>query len=425
MCTCPATLQHKQPELRKASYMPQDATVTAPSVSVRRNVGLLAIAQALFMCITTMAIATTPLAGHALLGVDKTLATLPLVLNHVGIMLMTVPASLLMGRIGRRAGFTIGALIALISGAISLYAIYTQSFELLCIGALLTGFSSAFAWYYRFAAADAADEAYRPKAIALVMAGGLIAGILGPQTAKWSLHWLDPMVFAGVYVMTMVFAAASIIVVQGIRIPMLTKEERAEGGRPMSEIIRQPAYIVALSSSMFGYGVMTLVMSATPLAMLACGFNFHDSATVIQGHVIGMFLPSFFTGHLIARFGVLRIISAGAIIQMGCCAVNLAGIDFMNFFIANVLVGVGWNFTYVGGSSLLTTTYRPAERAKVQASHDFCVYATTAAAAGLSGVLQARAGWDIVNMASLPLMGLVLISALALSRHQARQTSAA
>lgn len=404
--------------------MPQDATATVTPAGVRRNVGLLAIAQALFMCITTMAIATTPLAGHALLGVDKTLATLPLVLNHVGIMIMTVPASLLMGRIGRRAGFTIGSFIAFTSGGVSLYAIYASSFELLCIGALLTGFSSAFAWYYRFAAADVADEAYRPKAIALVMAGGLVAGIVGPQTAKWSLHWLDPLVFAGVYVMTMVFAFVSIVVIQGIRIPKLTKAERAEGGRPMSVIIRQPTYIVALCSSMFGYGVMTLVMSATPLAMLACGFDFASSATVIQGHVIGMFLPSFFTGNLINRFGVLRIIAIGAVIQMGCSAVNLAGIDFMNFFIANVLVGVGWNFTYIGGSTLLTKTYRPAERAKVQASHDFMVYATTAAAAGLSGVLQARAGWDIVNIASLPLMGFVLVGALLLARHQARQAIA-
>lgn len=252
------------------------------------------------------------------------------------------------------------------------------------------------------------------------MAGGLVAGIVGPQTAKWSLHWLDPLMFAGVYVMTMIFALSAIVVIQGIRIPRLTAAERAEGGRPMSEIIRQPAYIVALCSSMFGYGVMTLVMSATPLAMLACGFNFNNSATVIQGHVIGMFLPSFFTGNLINRFGVLRIIAAGAIIQMGCSAVNLAGIDFMNFFIANVLVGIGWNFTYVGGSTLLTTTYRPAERAKVQASHDFMVYTTTALAAGLSGVLQARAGWEVINMASLPMMGFVLIGAIALARHQAR-----
>jgi MFS family permease len=392
---------------------------------VRRNVGLLAVCQALFMCVTTMAIATTPLAGHALLGADKTLATLPLVLNHVGIMTMTIPASLLMARIGRRWGFTVGALLAMSSGAVSLIAIYEQNFFLLNVGALMLGFSSAFAWYYRFAAADVSDEAYRPKAIALVMAGGVVAGIVGPQTAKWAIHWLDPVVFAGVYLMTMIFAGSAIIVIQGIRIPRLTKAQLAEGGRPMTEIMRQPAYIVALTSSMFGYAVMTLIMSATPLAMLACGFHFNDSATVIQGHVVGMFLPSFFTGHLITRFGVLTIIAAGAVIQMGCALINLSGIEFMHFFWANVLVGIGWNFTYVGGSTLLTTTYRPAERAKVQASHDFIVYATTALSAGLSGVLQAQVGWQIVNMAALPLMAVVFLAAVALARQQAREATAA
>ena len=158
----------------------------------------------------------------------------------------------------------------------------------------------------------------------------------------------------------------------------------------MAEIARQPAYRVALASSVFGYAVMTLTMSATPLAMLACGFGFADSATVIQAHIIAMFLPSFFTGHLIARFGVLPVIAAGGLIEFGCALVNLAGIDFANFLIANILVGIGWNFTYVGGSTLLTTTYTPAERAKVQASHDFAVYAATATAAALSGVLPPR-----------------------------------
>ena len=189
----------------------------------------------------------------------------------------------------------------------------------------------------------------------------------------------------------------------------------------MGQIVRQPVFIVALISSMLGYGVMTLVMSATPLAMLACGFKFNDSATVIQGHVIAMFLPAFFTGHLIQKFGVLPIIITGAVIQIGCALVNLAGVDFYNFFIANIFVGLGWNFTYVGGTTLLTSTYTPSERAKVQASHDFLVYSTTALAAGLSGVLQAKAGWVLVNVASLPMMGIVILAASWLMLHQRRQ----
>jgi len=394
--------------------------VTWLSDPTRRNVILLALGQALFMCVQTMGIATTPLAAHAMLGADKSLATLPLVLVHVGIMATTIPASFLMARIGRRGGFSLGATLGIVSGTISVWAIYEQNFIALCLGALLQGMSAAFAWYFRFAAADTTQGAFRARAISLVMAGGVAAGIIGPQTAKYATTWFDPVMFAGVYVMVAVYSAAMLLVMQGLRIPMLTKQQRADGGRPMRDIIRQPAYVVALMSSMFGYAVMTLIMSATPLAMLACGFGFADSATVIQWHVIAMFLPSFFTGNLIARFGVLPIIVTGAVIQLGCAIVNLAGIDFANFLIANILVGLGWNFTYIGGTTLLTSTYEPSERAKVQASHDFIVYATTATAAGLSGVLQAQAGWSIINLSAIPLMATVAAAALWLMRYNRR-----
>jgi MFS family permease len=393
----------------------------AARIGLSRNVGLLALAQAFSQSVQTMAIATTPLAGHALLGVDKTLATLPLFLNHAALMMTTVPASLLMARIGRRGGFSIGAVLAILSGLTSTIAIFRQSFLLLCVGSLFQGAAIAFAWYYRFAAADAAEPPMRAKAISLVMAGGIVAGFLGPQTAKWAVDWLSPVIFAGVYLMVMVFGVIALMLVQGLRIPSLSAAEKAEGGRPLAEIARQPAYIVALLSSMFGFGVMTLIMSATPLAMLACGFKFNDGATVIQGHVIAMFLPAFFTGHLITRYGVLPIIATGAVLQLGCALINIAGIDFWNFFLANVLVGLGWNFTFTGGTTLLTQTYRPAERAKVQASHDFLVYSTTATAAGLSGILQAQAGWQLINVASIPLMAIVMAAAVWLMRRQAAE----
>ena len=396
----------------------------APTDAYRRNVALLAIAQALFMCTQAMGIATTPLAAHSLLGVDKSLATLPIFLNHAGIMLTTIPASLLMGRIGRRAGFTIGAVLAIVFGALAAYAMVIRSFELLCVSALLQGSAAAFAWYYRFAAADASPEGFKPKAISYVMAGGIAAGFLGPQIAKWTVDWFAPVTFMGVYIAVIITGALSVLLMQFLRIPRLTAAERAEGGRPMSVIIRQPAYIAALISSMFGYGVMTLVMSATPLAMLACGFHFGDSATVIQVHIIAMFLPSFFTGHLIQKFRVLTIIATGALIQVGCALVNIAGIDFANFIIANALVGLGWNFTYVGGSTLLTRTYRPSERARVQASHDFVVYATTATAAALAGFLQQKSGWMAINIAALPLMGIVMATMLWLGLRERREARA-
>jgi MFS family permease len=395
------------------------------STPQRRNVTVLALAQALFMSVQGMGISATPLAAYMLLGADeKWLATVPIFLVHLGIMGTTVPASLLMAVIGRRAGFSLGALLGVAAGIVGCMAMYERSFPLMCLSTVLQGMQAAFFWYFRLAAADASEPALRAKAISLVMAGGVIAGFLGPETAKWAVDWLAPVTFAGVYLAMAVFSVAVLVLVQFLHIPRLTPTERAAGGRPMREIARQPAYRVALAASVCGYAVMTLTMSATPLAMLACGFGFGDSATVIQAHIIAMFLPSFFTGHLIARIGVLPIIAAGGLIELGCAIVNLAGIDFANFLIANILVGLGWNFCFVGGSTLLTTTYAPAERAKVQASHDFVVYAATAAAAALSGVLQAKAGWTVINLAALPLMAAVVGAALWLAAHRRRGATA-
>jgi len=390
----------------------------------RRNVGVLALAQALFMSVQAMGIAATPLAAYTLLGPgEKWLATVPIFLVHLGI--MAIPASLLMGAIGRRAGFSLGALFGVLSGIIACAALYLQSFPLLCVAAVFQGIQAAFFWYFRLAAADATEPAFRAKAISLVMAGGVLAGFLGPQVAKWSVDWLFPVTLAGVYVAMAGFSIAVLALVQLVQIPRLGAADRATRGRPMAEILRQPNYRVALAASVFGYAVMTLTMSATPLAMLACGFGFADSATVIQAHIIAMFLPSFFTGHLINRFGVLPVIATGGVIEAGCALVNLAGVEFAHFLIANVLVGLGWNFAYIGGSTLLTTTYTPVERAKVQASHDFTVYAATASAAAVSGVLAAKAGWVVINLAALPLMVVIVSMALWLMVRERRRGATA
>ena len=391
-----------------------------------RNVAVLALAQALFMSVQGMGIAATPLASYMLLGPDdKWLATMPIVLVHLGIMGTTIPASLLMGVIGRRAGFSLGAVLGVLFGATGCAAMFLQSYPLLCLASLFQGMQAAFFWYFRLAAADATEPAFRAKAISLVMAGGVLAGFFGPQVAKWSVDWFAPATFAGVYVACAGFSIAVLSLVQLVRIPRLSAEDRAARGRPMREIAQQPAYRVALASSVFGYAVMTLTMTSTPLAMLACGFGFADSATVIQAHIVGMFLPSFFTGHLINRFGVLKVIAAGGLIELGCALVNLTGITFAHFLIANVLVGIGWNFAYVGGSTLLTTTYATSERAKVQASHDFTVYAATASAAAVSGVLAATAGWFVINLAALPLMAIVTGAAIWLMLKQRRAATAA
>jgi MFS family permease len=389
----------------------------------RRNVAVLALAQALFHCTQTMAIATTPLAAFAMLGDAKAYATVPIVLTHVGLMASTLPAALLMGRVGRRPGFTLGATLGIVGAMLSFAAIWQQNFLWLCLGGFLQGTAGAFAWHYRFAATDVADVAFRAKAISLVMAGGVLAGLIGPQTAKWAVGLFDPVLFAGVYLMTAVFGLGMLLLIQLIQIPPPAKNDTGTGGRPMREIMRQPAFIVALLASMIGYAIMTLIMSATPLAMLGCGFSFNDSATVIQVHVLAMFLPSFFTGHLITRFGVRPILIAGALIEIGCALVNLSGITLMHFAIANLLVGLGWNFCYVGGTTLLTTTYRPEERAKVQGTHDFLVYASTATAAGASGTLQAMAGWSTINLLALPALTTVLVAILWLSFKHGSQTT--
>ncbi len=374
----------------------------------RRNIPLLAFAQVLFMTVQSMGTVTLPLAALPML-VEKRYATVPLFLNHAGIMAMTIPASLLMARIGRRWGFTLGATLSILFGATGALAVWLQSFELLCVAAFLKGSAAAFAHYYRFAAADISPLALKPRAISYVMAGGVAAGFLGPELAKYTVDWFAPVTFMGIFVALSLVATASLVVLQGVRIPPLTTLEQAKGGRPLREIARQPAFVAAVMSSMFGYAVMTLVMTSTPLAMNACGYGFIDNATVIQWHIIAMFLPSFFTGHLIQRFGVLPIIAIGAVIELGCALVNLAGIDFWNFLIANVLVGLGWNFAYVGGTTLLTRTYEPVERANVQAAHDFIVYATTATAALASGFMHAKAGWTVINVATLPLMLSILL----------------
>jgi MFS family permease len=390
--------------------MPVSSKDAATVATMRWNVGVLAVALVLFQSTQTMSIATTPLAAWAMLGVDKTWATLPIFLTNLGLMLVTLPAALLMGSVGRRIGFSVGACLGLLGGVLSFCGIWWQSFLLLCVGAFLQGGSGAFAWHYRFAAADSATADFRAKALSLVMAGGVLAGFVGPQTAKWSVDLLNPILFAGVYVMLGLFAFGMLILMQMVDIPHVKTEHSGRGGRPMSEIARQPAFITAIVSSMFGFATMTLIMSATPLAMKACGFGFGDSATVIQWHVVAMFLPSFFTGHLINRFGILPIIATGAVLEICCAVVNFSGIGFGNFLVANVLVGLGWNFCYLGGSTLVTTTYRPEEKAKVQGVHDFCVYTMTATAAAMSGTLQAQAGWSMVNLAALPMLGIVLVA---------------
>ncbi len=385
-----------------------------------RNVVLLAICQALAMTSMTMNMTVTALTGHDL-APDPAWATLPLSLQFLATMMTALPASLYMRRVGRRLGFVTGVLIGVCGAAIATVAVLQNQFLLFCLGSMLIGSFQGFAILYRYAAADTASEAFRPRAISLVLAGGVVAALAGPELAKWSHDLLDPIPFAGTFVVIAVVQSISWIFLIFVRIPTPTAAERATSGRPIGVIVRQPVFMVAILGAMIGYGTMTFLMTATPLAMIACGFQFEDAAFVIQWHAVGMFLPSFFTGSLIQRFGVIRVMLTGAFAYLACIAINVSGIELLQFFSGLVLLGVGWNFLFIGGTTMLTQAYRPEEKAKVQGLGDFLVFTCSTVAAFSSGAMNHAYGWQTLNFSVLPMVAMV---AGALLWYRARQMPA-
>jgi MFS family permease len=381
------------------------------------NVLLLALCQAFSMTGATVLFTTAALIGQSL-ATNKALATVPLALFQIATMLVTIPASLLMQRFGRRFGFAIGILVGIGGSGLAMHAILTKSFVLFCCATVLLGSSSAFAGFYRFAAAEVASEAFRSQAIALVISGGVVAAIAGPQLASWSKDWLST-TFAGSMITIAVLQLVSLAFLAPVKLPGFSSEELTDKGRSLPVILTQPIFVVAVLSSMIGYGVMILVMTATPLAIVADAHPFHHAAMVIQWHVLGMFAPSFVTGSLIARFGVLNILTCGGLLSLLCLTMNLLGSGLVNYAIALLLLGVGWNFLFIGGTTLLTQTYQPVEKARVQATHDFLMFAFVALATMLSGTLFQLLGWYAVNWAGLPLLVLVLVAVQWLRRQPA------
>jgi MFS family permease len=386
--------------------------------AARRNVLVLALCQALAMTGTSIQFLTASLVGDMLLVGGKGLATLPISLQMTGAMLATIPASLLMARIGRRLGFTLGATIGATGAAIATGAIFAGSFALFCIGTMLTGFYQGFAIFYRFAAADTADVAFKPKAVSLVMAGGIIAALLGPETAKWSRGLFEPMLFAGCYVVIIALCLATAALLQFVRIPRPAAVSLS-GGEPLRRIVRRPAFLAAAASGMIAYAVMNFVMTATPLAVIGCGFPFADAAFVIQWHVLGMYAPSFFTGHLIARFGHARVMLTGVALLAAALIINLTGISLAHFWLGLLLLGLGWNLLFVGASALLTTTHTAEERAKVQATNDFLVFGMVSLGSFSSGAVIGHFGWTWVNLLPLPLLLVAALVVLAWRRRPA------
>ena len=367
----------------------------------KKNTALLALGQALYGSNTAVLVTLSGLAG-GYLAPSPAYATLPWSTLVIGTALTTLPASYFMRRTSRRHGFLLGTLSSMVGMAFAIAGLLQQSFALFCLGMMFSGVYQAFAGYYRFAAADSASDAFRPKAISWVMAGGVAAAFVGGQLVSVSRDWLGPIPFVGGYATCAVLAVLAFVVMCFLDIPPLGADEQRETGRPIREIFAQPAVFVAVACGMIGYGIMTLVMTATPIAMVACGFDVSDAGQVIQWHIFMMFAPSFFTGNLIARFGVVRVIAVGLLCLTGCGVVALGGLEFERFLLALLLLGLGWNFTFVGGTTLLTTSYTVPERNKVQATNDFLVFGVVALASFASGGLLNGLGWDAVNYALFP-----------------------
>ena len=372
----------------------------------RRAVGLLSGCFALTITGQVILVAVTALVGHELAD-DKSLATLPASLLWLGTAAATVPASFLMRRIGRRPGFMIGAVIGMVGASLAALAVYAESFALLCFGVALIGVYNAFNFYFRFAAPEAAPESYRSRAISIVLAGGVVAALLGPELAKVSRDLFAPHTYMGGYVTIACLAIVVFVLAAFVDVPK-PSAQALRGGRPLSEIARQPMFIVAVLGGTVAYGVMILVMTVTPLAMIAKDLVFSDAALVIQLHVLGMYLPSFVTGHLIRRFGVLTVMAWGAVLNLLGFGVALMGETMAHFWISLTLLGVGWNFLYIGGTTLLTEIHTVAERAKVQAVNEFMIFGVSGLASFLSGSVHHHFGWAALNLFAVPPVLVVL-----------------
>ena len=350
----------------------------------------------------------------ALVGItlapDPAFATIPFGLQWVMTVFSTVPLSLLMRRFGRRPIFVFGQLIGCCGAAIAAFAIFNENFYYFAVGSAIMGIHNACWQYYRFAAADTASEAFKSRAISYVMAGGVFAAIAGPELASRTHGLFEPVLFAGGYFIICCITVITSIFLLAIDIPK-PRVSKLRGGRPLAIIIRQPVFIVAVLSSMLGYGLMNLSMTATPLAMKVCGFVVQDTKWIIQAHILGMYLPSFLTGSLIKRFGIYNILIFGAVLMILAASIAISGITIIHFAAALTLLGLGWNFLFIGGTTLLTESYEPAEKEKVQGCNDLLVFGTVVLTAFLSGTIQYLIGWTAVN-ASLILPALLIVMAV-------------
>lgn len=386
--------------------MNQHGPVMDGDTLARRNALVLAGAQALGGASPAIVISLGGIVGSQLVA-NQAFATVPVSLMQLGLATGVIPAAFLMRRLGRRNGYVLGALIGATGASIAAAGAAERLFWLFCLGTFLCGLYSSYVQSYRFAAADTASEAFRPRAISWVMIGGLLAGVIGPQSVYWTRDLTPAAPFAASFLAQGILALLAIGVVLALRAPPV-KEAKSGGGRPLPEIIRQPKFIASVIAALVAYGLMSFVMTAAPIAMVACGHSVGEAALGIQWHVLAMYGPSFLTGRLIARFGKEKVTAAGLLLTALAAVVGLSGLSVAHFWLALVLLGIGWNFGFIGATALVTDCYRPEERVKVQAANDFLVFGSVAIASFSSGGLLSAGGWTSVNWLVFPPVAVAL-----------------
>jgi MFS family permease len=361
---------------------------------MNRNVWLLFTCQAMVNAAGICQVAMSALIGYSL-SPEKGLATLPYALQMIGTMAAAIPASMLFARLGRRVGFVVGALSMLGGTLVLLLGVWRADFVIYCLGALPLGVGFGIGQHYRFAASEVAAPQARARASALVMAGGVVSAILGPEIVKHTKSFLEPVLFSGTYIALLLLPLISLVLIAFIDLPPAPK--RVAKPVPLSVLVARPAFVTAVIAGLVGYGTMNLIMTATPLQMMLCGFGVDQSTDVIRIHAICMFAPGFFTGSLIQRFGAHRVIMAGGGFCLACAGMSLAPPVEVNFMLALGLLGLGWNFMFVGATALLSSAHDAAERVRAQAANDFVIFSTVAAASVTSGLLQHFSGWVVLN----------------------------
>jgi MFS family permease len=382
----------------------------------RHNAHVLSIAQALGGASPPIVVSLGGIVGAAL-APEKGLASVPVSLVQLGLAAGTLPAAYVMRRFGRRNGYIFGALLGVAGGITAALGAALGSFLVFCLGTLIVGFNVSYIQSYRFAAADTASPAFKARAISWVMVGGLAAGIIGPQTVIWTRDLIPGALFSASFLAQAALALLTIVAVSFLKPAPAAPHAPRSGGRPLSAIVRQPRFVVAVAAGVVSFSLMTFLMTAAPLAMVECGHGVGTAALGIQWHVLAMFGPSFFVPRLLDRYGKERVTAAGLVLIAAAAVSGLSGLGVANFWLALILLGLGWNFAFTGATVLVTDCYRPEERAKVQATNDFLVFGSVAVASFASGKLLSVGGWESVNWLVFPPVLIVLCLVLWLSRR--------